>query len=77
MLTNISLYAQEPLISENTINVNTKKPTTDSIANDSISKTKGFLEAIVNYTAKDFTSVNQKTKQIYLYNEAQIKYQDM
>ena len=49
----------------------------DSIVNDSISKPKGFLEAIVNYTAKDYTSVNQKTKQIYLYNEAQIKYQDM
>ena len=49
----------------------------DSIVNDSVSKPKGFLEAIVNYTAKDYTSVNQKTKQIYLYNEAQIKYQDM
>ena len=49
----------------------------DSIINDSISKPKSFLEATVNYTAKDYTSVNQKTKQIFLYNEAQIKYQDM
>ena len=31
----------------------------DSIINDSISKPKSFLEATVNYTAKDYTSVNQ------------------
>ena len=49
----------------------------DSITNDSIAKPKGFLEGIVNYKAKDFTYVNQKTQQIYLYNEAQVQYQDM
>ena len=54
-----------------------KKIQQDSIANDSISKPKGFLEGIVNYKAKDFTSVNQKTQQIYLYNEAQVQYKDM
>ena len=35
------------------------------------------MEGIVNYKAKDFTSVNQKTQQIYLYNEAQVQYKDM
>ena len=34
--------------------------------NDSIIKNIGFLEGIVNYKAKDYTSVNQKTKQIFL-----------
>ena len=37
----------------------------------------GVLEGIVDYKAKDYTSVNQKTKQIFLYNEAEVHYQDM
>ena len=44
---------------------------------DSIAKPKGVLEGIVDYKAKDYTSVNQKTKQIFLYNEAEVQYQDM
>ena len=35
------------------------------------------MEGIVTYKAKDYTSVNQKTQQIYLYNEAEIQYKDM
>ena len=57
-----------------------KKPVVavkDSVNNDSITKSKGFLDGIINYKAKDITSVNQKKKQIYLYNEAQVQYQDM
>ncbi len=49
----------------------------DSIGRDSIVKPKGFLEGIVKYKAKDYTSVNQKTQKIYLYNEAEVQYQDM
>ena len=49
----------------------------DSISNDSILKPKSFLEGIVDYKAKDYTSINQKTQQIYLYNEAEIQYKDM
>ena len=45
--------------------------------NDSLTKPKKLLEAIVTYKAKDYTSVNQKTQQIYLYNEAEIQYKDM
>jgi lipopolysaccharide assembly outer membrane protein LptD (OstA) len=54
-----------------------KRIETDSIVNDSLSKPKKLLEAIVTYKAKDYTSVNQKTEQIYLYNEAEIQYKDM
>jgi len=57
-----------------------KKPVVavkDSVNNDSITKSKGLLDGIINYKAKDITSVNQKKKQIYLYNEAQVQYQDM
>jgi len=54
-----------------------KRIQTDSIVNDSLSKPKKLLEAIVTYKAKDYTSVNQKTQQIYLYNQAEIKYKDM
>ena len=54
-----------------------KRIETDSIVNDSISKPEKLLQAIVTYKAKDYTSVNQKTEQIYLYNEAEIQYKDM
>ena len=54
-----------------------KRIETDSIVNDSLSKPKKLLEAIVTYKAKDYTSINQKTEQIYLYNEAEIQYKDM
>jgi lipopolysaccharide assembly outer membrane protein LptD (OstA) len=54
-----------------------KRIQTDSIVNDSLSKPKKLLEAIVTYKAKDYTSVNQKTQQIYLYNQAEIQYKDM
>ena len=54
-----------------------KRIETDSIVNDSLSQPKKLLEAIVTYKAKDYTSVNQKTQQIYLYNQAEIQYKDM
>jgi len=50
---------------------------TDSIVNDSLTSSAKFLEGIVTYKAKDYTSINQKTQQIYLYNEAEIQYKDM
>ena len=54
-----------------------KRVETDSIVNDSLREPKKLLESIVTYKAKDYTSVNQKTQQIYLYNEAEIQYKDM
>ena len=56
---------------------NLSETKTDSIATDTIVKPKTFLEGIISYKAKDYESINQKKKQIYLYNEAQIQYQDM
>lgn len=50
---------------------------TDTITNDSIPKKKEFLTGIVDYKAKDYVSINQKEKKIYLYNQAEVYYQDM
>lgn len=49
----------------------------DSILQDTLPKQKDFLEAVVNYKAKDYVSLNQKLKQTTLYNEAEVYYQDM
>ncbi len=49
----------------------------DSIIQDSIPKNKGLLVDIMNYTAKDYVSINQKEEKIYLFNEAHMFYQDM
>src|SRR5690606_5384204 len=40
-------------------------------------KKKEFLEDIVKYRAKDYVSMNQRLQKIFLYNEAQVNYQDM
>ncbi|WP_179315415.1 putative LPS assembly protein LptD [Winogradskyella undariae] len=48
----------------------------DSTKKDSI-KQKGLLEGTVTYTATDYVSLSQKKKKIYLYNEAEVLYQDM
>ncbi|MGJ8592877.1 MAG: putative LPS assembly protein LptD [Aquaticitalea sp.] len=49
----------------------------DSIQSDSIPKKKDFLESIVKYKATDYVSMNQREQKIYLYNEAEVLYQDM
>ncbi|MDN3493141.1 putative LPS assembly protein LptD [Winogradskyella bathintestinalis] len=48
----------------------------DSTKKDSTKK-KGLLAAIVNYKATDYVALNQRKKEIYLYNEAEVIYQDM
>ena len=45
----------------------------DTTVIDSIQKEK-FLKDIVKYTATDYVSVNQRTKKIYLRNNAKIIY---
>ena len=47
----------------------------DTTVIDSIQKEK-FLKDIVKYTATDYVSVNQRTKKIYLRNNAKINYED-
>ena len=73
----IALLAPEKTILDSLPNIETPQVQKDSINTDSIAKPKGVLEGIVDYKAKDYTSVNQKTKQIFLYNEAEVQYQDM
>ncbi|MEM1002563.1 MAG: putative LPS assembly protein LptD, partial [Bacteroidota bacterium] len=48
----------------------------DSTEQDTLIQ-KEFLEGVVKYKAKDYTSINQKEQKIYLYNEAEIYYQGM
>jgi len=47
------------------------------VAADSLKPKKGKLEDMISRTAKDFNTVNQKTKISRLYNQAKITYQDM
>jgi len=50
----------------------------DSTVTDSLKpKKKEFLESIVDYKAKDYTSMNQKKQKLYLYNEAEVTYGDL
>ncbi|WP_407557172.1 putative LPS assembly protein LptD [Winogradskyella sp. 4-2091] len=49
---------------------------TDSTENDSLKK-KEFLTGIVKYRAADYVSMNQRTQKIYMYNEAEVLYEDM
>ena len=46
----------------------------DSTVQDSSKKKKPFLDGIVNMKAKDYEKMDQKKKQLTLYNEASIKY---
>ena len=48
----------------------------DSTKKDSTKK-EGLLTDVVKYTASDYVSLNQRKKKIYLYNEAEVLYQDM
>lgn len=50
--------------------------TPDSVRTDSIRPAEGALMDNVKYKAKDYVRINQKEKKIYLYNEAEIYYQD-
>ena len=54
------------------------KTVKDTTVVDSLkTKKKDFLEHIVDYKARDYTSLNQKKKKIYLYNEAEVTYGDL
>ncbi len=50
----------------------------DTVVVDSIKpKKKDFLDHIVDYTASDYTALNQNKQKIYLYNEAEVTYGDI
>lgn len=60
------------------IKTEVSEKTQDTIVTDSVKpKKKEVLENIVKYKAKDYTSLNQKKKKIYLYNEAEVTYGDI
>ena len=49
---------------------------TDSLAADSVNAKKPLLLDNITYKAKDYVKLSQKDNKIYLYNEAEIYYQD-
>ncbi len=48
----------------------------DSVQQDTVPKKQGLLLDKIKYKAKDYVKISQKDKKIYLYNEAEIYYQD-
>src|SRR5690606_16766971 len=72
-----SLSLKKPVVQE--VEMNTLRLTTnDTIKNDSIKKPKkNLLEGIVKRTAKDYEKLDQKKKQLTLYNEAELYYTDI
>jgi lipopolysaccharide assembly outer membrane protein LptD (OstA) len=51
--------------------------TQDTVVKDSIKPKKELLTDIVDYKSTDYNTFNQKKKQLYLYNEAEITYGDI
>ncbi|MBP1841158.1 putative LPS assembly protein LptD [Formosa algae] len=49
----------------------------DSVLHDSVKPKDEFLTDIVTYSAVDYTSFNRLEQKLYLYNEAEVDYQDM
>jgi len=72
-----SVFGQEIIAIDtlklNNSSLNTSKNTTKT---DSLKKKKNVLEGIVKMNAKDYEKIDQKKKQLTLYNEASIKYTD-
>ncbi|RNC88664.1 MAG: LPS-assembly protein LptD [Allomuricauda sp.] len=50
--------------------------TKDSLETDSVANKPSLLLDKIKYKAKDYVRINQKEQKIYLYNEAEIYYQD-
>jgi hypothetical protein len=48
----------------------------DSVVTDTTQKNTGLLLDKIKYKAKDYVRINQKEQKIYLYDEAEIYYQD-
>ncbi len=75
----------EPIVEKDTISINVDSllgnpvvlKETDSIRLDSVPPKNEYLSDIVTYKAKDYVTFNRKEQKIYLYNEAEVHYQDM
>ena len=64
-------------ISLDTIVKLTSTKEVDSVKQDSVKPKPEFLTDKVKYKATDYVSINQKEERIYLYNEAEVYYEDM
>jgi lipopolysaccharide assembly outer membrane protein LptD (OstA) len=76
-IVNSIAFAQEFKVND-TLKLNStmlEKPINGKM-NDSTKKKKNALEGIVKMNAKDYEKIDQKKKQLTLYNEASIKYTD-
>lgn len=74
---NSVVFSQEIKISDSLhLNSIDLVPANNPLAKDTIKKKKPFLDGIVNMKAKDYEKIDQKKKQLTLYNEASIKYTD-
>ena len=49
----------------------------DTTVQDSVKPKKEFLTGLVTYKATDYTSFNKKEQRLYLYNMAEVHYEDM
>ncbi|TYB76182.1 putative LPS assembly protein LptD [Bizionia myxarmorum] len=49
----------------------------DSIVKDTVKPKPGMLTGPVKYKATDYTSFNNKEQKLYMYNEAEVYYEDM
>jgi len=66
-----TIYA--PLLPPNILNGSSK---TDSVETDTVPKKQPLLLDKIKYKAKDYVKLSQKDNKIYLYDEAEIYYQD-
>ena len=73
---NDSIPLQQPLDSINFDPIAFEKPS-DSAKSDAIKPKKPFLEGIVKRKAKDYERISQKKKELTLFNEAELYYQDI
>ena len=70
----------KPVTKPTTTAVEKNKPNplvTDSIKKDSAKTKKAFLDGKVKYKAKEFAKIDQKKKNILLYDTAELYYQDV
>jgi lipopolysaccharide assembly outer membrane protein LptD (OstA) len=70
----------KPVSNPKTVSTEKNKPNqtlTDSIVKDSSKPKKAFLDGKVKYKAKQFTKIDQKKKNILLYDNAELYYQDV
>ncbi len=63
------LFIDESTIASDTVEV-------DSVSNDSVKEKRPVLMDKVRYKAKDYVKISRKEKKLYLYNEAELYYQD-